>query len=166
MGADDDVDVALGEVGEELGGLFGSACTRQVIDAHWEVLEAFGEGAIVLIGEHGGGDEHRHLLAVVTGLEGGTDGHLGLAETHIAADETVHGASRLHVTLHLLGGLELVGSVLEHEAGLQLVLHLRVGAVLEALLFATHCIEGDEVARHVLHLLLGLVAQPFPAAAA
>ena len=27
MGADDDVDVALGEVGEELGGLFGCACT-------------------------------------------------------------------------------------------------------------------------------------------
>ena len=118
----------------------------------------------MLIGEHGGGDEHRHLLAVVAGLEGGTDGHFGLAEAHIAADKTVHGASRLHVTLHLLGGLELVGRVLEHEAGLQLVLHLRVGTVLEALLFATHRIEGDEVARHVLHLLLGLVAQALPAA--
>jgi len=124
MGADDDVDVALGEVGEELGCLFCCACSRQVIDAHREVLETFGEGTIVLIGEHGGGDEHRHLLAVVAGLECGTDGHLGLAEAHIAADETVHGTRRLHVAFHLLGGLELVGRVLEHETGLQLVLHL------------------------------------------
>ena len=164
MGADDNVDVTTGEVGEELGGLFGCASTRQVIDAHGEVLETFGEGAVVLVGEHGGGDEDGHLLAVVASLEGGTDSHFGLAEAHIAADETIHGTGRLHVALHLLCSLELVGRVFEHETGFELVLHLRVGAILEAFLLATHGIEGDEVARHVLHLLLGLVAQTLPTA--
>ena len=88
----------------------------------------------MLEGQHGGGHQHGHLLAVGHGLEGGADGHFGLAEAHVAADEAVHGHVAFHVVLHLGGGFHLVGCVLVDERGFQLVLQVGVGRVLEALL--------------------------------
>lgn len=76
----------------------------------------------MLVGQHGGWDEHGHLLAVGGGLEGGADGDFGLAEAHVAADEAVHGLVRLHVGLDGLGGGQLVGGILIDERGLQLLL--------------------------------------------
>ena len=116
----------------------------------------------MLVGEHGGGHEHRHLLGVARRLEGRAYGHLGLAEPHVAAHEAVHGLGLLHVGLHVLCGLELVGGVLVEEARLQLMLHEGVAAEGKALLVPPLGIEADEVAGDVLDLLLGLLLQTFP----
>ena len=80
----------------------------------------------MLRGQQGGRDQHRHLLAVLDGLEGGPDGDLGLAEADVAADQAVHGGLRLHVGLDVLDGLELIGGLVVGERLLHLALPRRV----------------------------------------
>ena len=45
----------------------------------------------MLEGQHGSGHQNGGLLAIDSGLEGSTDGHLGFAEAHIAAHQAIHG---------------------------------------------------------------------------
>ena len=164
MCADDDVDGAIGEFAQNILGLFGSAGSREVIDPDREVLESLAEGLEMLEGEDGGRHEHSHLLAVVARLEGSANGHLGLAETHVAAHQSVHRLFRLHVALHVLCSLELVGCVFVDERSLHLVLHVGVGREGKALFVLACGIEQDEFARHVLHLLLGAFLHLLPRA--
>ena len=148
----EDIYLARLEVGKDLLGLLGRSGTSEVINAHGEVLETLGEGVVVLVGQHRRGHHHSHLFAIDGGLEGGTYGHLGLAEAHVTTDEAVHGARAFHVRLHVVGGLELVGGVLIEEAGLQFMLKIGVGTELEALLLAATAVELYEVAGDVLDL--------------
>ena len=97
------------------------------LHAHREVGEAGAEGLIVLHGEHRGGHQDRHLLAVHDRLEGGAQGNLRLAVAHVAADQPVHGLGPLHVPLHVADGLELVGRLVVREGRLELLLPGRVG---------------------------------------
>ena len=158
----EDIYLARLEVGKDLLGLLGRSGTCEVIDAHGQVLKAFGEGVVVLVGQHRRGHHHSHLFAIDGGLEGGAHRHLGLAEAHITADEAVHGARAFHIRLHVVGGLELVGGVLIEEAGLQLMLQVGVGTELEAFLLAATAIELDEVAGDVLDLGLRALLHAFP----
>ena len=116
----------------------------------------------MLEGQHGGRHEHRHLLGVARRLEGSTYGHLGLAEAHIAAHQTVHGSRLLHVHLHIIGRLQLVGRVFVEERSLQLMLQVVVGRESEPLLVSTACIEFDEVACDVLDAFLGAFLHALP----
>ena len=166
MSAHEDVYLTRFEVGKQFLCLLGRASTREVIYSHGQVLQAVGEGVEVLIGEHGGRHQDCHLLAIDGRLESGTDSHLRLAESYVAADEAVHGAGALHVGLHVVGGFHLVGRVLIEEAGLQLVLHIAVGAELESLFLAPAAVELDEVARNVLDLGFRALFHPFPGACA
>ena len=50
------------------------------------------------------GHQHEHLLAVLGRLEGGPQGHLGLAVADVAAHQPVHGVRRLHVVLDVVDG--------------------------------------------------------------
>ena len=107
--ADQDVDSALPE-GLDRRSLIGRrAEARDVLDREGIVLQPLGEGAVVLLGEDRRRHEHHHLLAVVGGLEGGAQRDLRLAVADVAADQAVHRPRRLHVDLHLLDRLALVG---------------------------------------------------------
>ncbi len=86
----------------------------------------------MLEGKDGGWDKHGGLFSVGRCLEGGAYGYLCLAESHVAADKSVHRARRFHVGLHGLGRLELVRSVLVDERRLELVLQIGVGGEGEA----------------------------------
>ena len=99
----------------------------QHLDPDREGRVAVGEGLGVLAGQQGGGHQHGRLVAVLHGLEHGPDGHLGLAEPHVAADQAVHRLGPLHVGLHVLDGPELVGGLDEGERRLQLGLPRGVG---------------------------------------
>ena len=124
MGANDDVDLAVGEVGEYLLDLLWRAGSREVVDPDGQVFESVSEGVVVLIGEHGRRHEHCDLLAVSGSLEGSADGDFGLAEANVAADEAVHRAVALHVGLDGLSGCQLVGRVLVDKRGLELLLEV------------------------------------------
>ena len=127
VGADQDVDLAPGD-GRENPALFGSrAEAAEHLDGHGVAGHALAEGVEVLLGEDGGGHQHRHLPAVQHRLEGGADGHLGLAVTDVAADQAVHRARLLHVGLGLVDGPELVGGFGEGERRLEFALPGRIG---------------------------------------
>ena len=84
----------------------------------------------MLFGEQGGGHQHRDLLSSLRSDEGGTHGHFGLAETHVAAHHPIHRLLGRQVLQHLADGLGLVGGFLERKAareGLVLELTLRHG---------------------------------------
>ena len=74
----------------------------------------------MLLRQHRGGHQHRHLLAVHGGLEGGPHRHLGFAVAHVAANQAVHGLLRDHVRQHVVDGLQLVRGLLVFEGGLEL----------------------------------------------
>ena len=129
VGADDDVDRAVGEACDGVADFGRRAEAVEQIDADRVVGHALAEGAPVLLGEHGGGHEDGDLLAAGDGLERGADGDLGFAEADIAADQAVHRARGFHVALGLLdraalvGGLGVVERALElpHPAGVRRV---------------------------------------------
>ena len=55
----------------------------------------------MLLRQDGRRHQDGHLFAVQDRLEGGAQGHLGLAIAHVAADEAVHRLRSLHIFLHL-----------------------------------------------------------------
>ena len=160
MGADEYVELAAFEVSGYLVALLGGAEAVEVVDIDGEILESFGEGVEVLEGEDGGGNEDGDLLGVADGLECGSDGDFGLAEADVAADKAVHWCWGFHI------GLELVGGVLVHKGGFELVLEVGVGAEGEADGGFALGVELDEVAGDVLDLLFGFLLEELPGVAA
>ena len=90
MGADDDVDLAVGEALLDLGELRRRDQARGLRDVDRKALEALGEGLEVLARQQRRRHHDRDLLAVHGGDEGGAQRHLGLAEADVAADQPVH----------------------------------------------------------------------------
>ena len=121
----------------------------------------------MLLGQHRGRHQEHHLLAVLGGLEGRAQRHLGLAVAHVAADQAVHRARLLHVRAHGLDRLELVGRLAVGEAGLELELPLAVGGERVAGAPLALGVEVDQLAgerlgsaaRLQLHLLPLLAAE-------
>ena len=114
------------EVGQDPAPLCRRGEAREALDPDGVGAEPLPEGPLVLLHEDGGRGEHHGLLAGERGLEGGPHGHLGLAETDVAADQAVHGVRPLHVRLDGGDGGLLVGRLLVGEALLELALPLPV----------------------------------------
>ena len=69
----------------------------------------------MLLGQHGGRHQHGDLFAAHHRLERRADGHLGLAEADVAADEPIHRLGLLHVPLGRLDGRPLIRRFLERK---------------------------------------------------
>ena len=69
---------------------------------------ALAERVEVLLREYGRRHEQRNLAAALDRFKGGADGDLGLPETDVSADESIHRARALHVGLGFGDGAELV----------------------------------------------------------
>ena len=128
VGADDDVDVAVGDARLDLGALLGADQARELRDLHRQAGEALGEGAEVLARQQRGRHHHRDLLAGHRGDEGGAQRHLGLAEADIAADQPVHRPAGGQIVEHVARWRCLVLGLLVGEARRELVVDaLRAG---------------------------------------
>ena len=162
MGADEYVYLTLGQIAEYLFGLFGGACAGEIFHPYREICQTVPEGIEMLICEHCSRHEHRHLLAVCSGLESGAYGDLGLAEPHVAADQAVHRARILHILFHSGGGCKLIGSILIDKRGFQFMLQVAVGRETEPQLLLACRIQPDKVARNILELALGALFKLVP----
>ncbi len=107
-------------------------------------------------------DEHRHLFAVVNAFECCPDGHFRFAESHIAANQPVHGMGSFHVFFHILCGFQLVGGVFINKRGLELVLQVSVGHKLKTFGSNTFGIKPDKVPCDIFYPFLGFVFQVLP----
>jgi hypothetical protein len=86
-----------------------------------EAAETVAEGPVVLARQQGRGHHDGHLLAAHGGHEGGAQGHLRLAEAHVAADQPVHGPAGAEVAQRRVDGVLLVLRFLVGKAGAELV---------------------------------------------
>ncbi len=81
----------------------------------------------MLLSQNCCGAQHHHLAARIHTLEGRTQRHLGLAKAHVAAEQAIHRLCRLHISLNVGNGIELVVRRLVGEALLHLNLLRRIG---------------------------------------
>ena len=144
--ADEDVDLARGEVGEDPLRLLRRHEPRDHLDAHREVAEALAERVEVLLGEDRRRREEQNLAAVDGDGERGAHGNLGLAEADVAADEPVHRPRRLEVLLHRLDRGLLVRRLAIREARLELRQPLAREVERDALAGLALRVELDQVA--------------------
>ncbi len=80
----------------------------------------------MLLSEQRGRAEHRHLLAVGDGDEGGAQRDLGLAEADVAADQPVHWPAAFEVLQGGIDRTQLVLGFLIGKAGAELVIDMRL----------------------------------------
>ena len=163
---DDDVDGACVDARE--GGLrfLVAAKARQALDPNRPIGESVGEGGVVLLGEQGGGYEDGDLFAGLDGDEGGAQRDLGLAETHIAANDPVHRLVGLEIGEHLLDGGGLVGRFLEGKAGFKGAVFGVAGEHLRALPSGPARVQIQELRGDVANALRRLAARLLPLLAA
>ena len=153
MGADDDVDRAVGEPGNDLLGLLVGLEPRQRLDHDGEGAHALHERGVVLLDQQRGGHQHRDLFAVLHGFEHRPDRDLGLAVAHVATDQPVHRHGAFHVALDLVDGRQLVGSLVEGEGILEFALPGGVGGEGMALGGLPGGVELDQFGRDLLDRL-------------
>ena len=116
----------------------------------------------MLLGEDRGGREHCHLLPRLHRLEGRPQRDLGLAVSYVADQQPVHRSGALHVTLHLLGGATLVGSILVQESRFELALPRGVGREREAGRELAAGVQVEQLGRHLANGGAGLVPLTLP----
>ena len=166
MRPDEDVDLALREVGEHLLHLLGAPEARDHLDADREVAVALAEGVPVLLREDRRRREHQRLPAVDGDRERGADGDLGLAEADVAADEPVHRARRLEILLHRLDRRCLVGRLAVRELRLEPLEPLVREVEAIALARLALRVERDQLAGELLHRLARARLEQLPRLAA
>ncbi len=87
VGADEDVDLAFGQVGGGGGHLFGRLEAAHHFHGHRPVGKTVAKAVVVLLGEQGSGHQHCYLATTVHGDERCAHGHFGLAEADVAAHQ-------------------------------------------------------------------------------
>ena len=116
VGADDDVDLAALDAFQGVTGGLGRSEAGQFGHVQREAGEAVVEGLEMLLGQQRGGGKHGHLATGAGRHVGSAQGHLGLAETHVAADQAVHRLGRDQILHDSVDGGLLVRGFLEAEA--------------------------------------------------
>ena len=108
MGSDDQINPAFGHAADGILLLRRRAEAGEHFHIDRETGKTFHGGDVVLSSQDSGGDQNGALFAVKHALHGGAEGHLGLAEAHVAAEQAVHGARGLHIALDFGDATELV----------------------------------------------------------
>ncbi len=112
------------------------------------------------------GTRRADLLAVRQRHERGAQRDLGLAEAHVAADESIHRLARRHVLDDGLDRRGLVGCLLESESFGEGFVVVRLERERVALPRRALRVEVQELRRRVVRLLGGFLLRLFPLAAA
>src|ERR1019366_4855237 len=108
VGADGDVDFALGEIRYRSLQLLGRAKPAEHLHADREGLEAAFEGFEMLKYENCSRSQDDDLFTIPESFEGGAHDDFGLAVADVATEKAVHGLGTFHVPLNLGDGGDLV----------------------------------------------------------
>ena len=162
MRADKHIDRALGKRLERALLLRRRAEAAEHLDLEAKRGKTLKERLVVLLGKNGRGAEHHDLAAGVHALKRRTQGDLGLAKAHVAAQQAVHGLGRLHVGLNVGDGLQLVARLIVGEALLHLDLLGRVGRAGDTGNRRAARIQIDQVERQLFGVLARLIGGTRP----
>ena len=156
--------LTVGQIFQQRSGLLGATGTCQIIHTNRHILQTTCKSTEMLIGKYRRRHEYSHLFTIGSSFERSAHCHLGLAEPHITANQTVHRLGHLHIGFHILCGLQLIWGVLIEETGLEFMLQIAVVAEGEAFLATALGIELDEIAGDILDMFLSALLQSFPLA--
>ena len=104
----------------------------------------------MLLGQHGGGDEHCYLLAILDGFKCGPECHFCFAKAHIATHQAIHGAVRFHVVFDIGNGIDLPAGFGVGEGRFEFALPLIVGGKGVAFAGAPFGVDGQQLVGEVL----------------
>ena len=130
VGSHDDGRLARGQVGQDPAALGRRGGAGQQMDPggalgateHPQAAQGAEnrlEGGVVLGGEHLGGSQQGRLTSTSDHLEHGTQGYKGLAATHVALEEALHGDGASQVGGDLLPDSYLPGSQVIGQCGIE-----------------------------------------------
>ena len=156
VGADDHIHGARRQIPQGLLLLLGGAEPAEYIDVHREAPEPGHGGGVVLLGQHRGGHQNCHLLAVHNGLHHRPECNFRLAEAHVAAEQPVHGGGGFHIPLDVRDAAQLVVGLGIGKVIFKFLLPGGVRGEGEAGLPLPGGIELDQLDRHILGGLPGL----------
>src|ERR1019366_724884 len=151
VGADCDVDSALGQIHYRSLQLLGRAKPAEHLHAHREGLEAAFEGFEMLKYQYCSWRQDNDLLAVPEGFKSGAHDDFGLAESNVATEQAIHGLRALHIPLDLGNGGNLVAGGGEFEGVLKLALPITIRRVDEAFGHLAGGIKFKQLVGHVAH---------------
>ena len=120
----------------------------------------------MLLGKQRSGRQDGDLLAPVHGHERGAQRHLGLAKTHVATDQAVHGLGADEVLDHGVDGGALVGRLLEAETGSESLVVIGREPVGIALARGAAGVQVQQLGCDIAHLFGGFAPRLFPLARA
>ena len=120
--AHDDVDLAGGEIFDDLILLGLAAEAADHLDGHRKPGEPLGQRLLMLKRQDGRRREKCHLLSVHHRLERGAHRDLGLPIPDVAAEEAVHRRRRFHVPLDVGDGVRLIDRQVPLEGIVELAL--------------------------------------------
>jgi hypothetical protein len=121
VGADDDVDAALGQAFLRLGEFDGGDEARGLRDLDRIAAQPVAECLHVLARKQRRRHHDRDLLAVHRRDEGGAQRDLGLAEPNVAADQAVHRTAGAEIGEHRRDRRLLIVGLLIRKSGAELV---------------------------------------------
>ena len=162
MRADDEIDAALDEPVQHCLRFLAGAKARQLGELDRQVGEAVGKCLEVLLGEQRRRHQDCDLLAVGQGDERGAQRNLGLAETDVAADETVHRLAGDEIFDHRLDRPRLIGRLLERKTGGEGFVIVDVEPEGVALARSALGIEVQKLCRGIVCALRGLAFRLVP----
>ena len=164
--ADHNVHRAVGNAFEGGGDFLARAKARDLGHFDGPFGKAVFQGLEVLLGQQGGGGQNRHLFAAGHRHKSGAQRHFGLAKTHIAAHQAVHGARADHVLDDAVDGCLLVGGFFKAEIVGKGFVILWAVAERVALACSAAGVDIEQLGGRVAHLLGGAAFGFFPLARA
>ena len=120
----------------------------------------------MLLCKHGGGNEHHDLFSSHHCFERGSDGHFCFPKPNIAADESIHGALRLHVFFGFCNGGELIRGFGVGEGSLEFGSPVGVGRERVSLVGVPFCMKREQASGITEHGLFSVFARTIPLAVA
>ena len=166
VGADDDVDIAIGQPLLDLRQFLGRDQAGGLRDIDRETAKTFGKILAVLPCEQRGRHHHGDLLAFERDRKRRAQRHLGLAEADIAADQPVHGTAAFEVLQRGRDGPQLVLGFLIGEARAELVIDMRLHRHFRRFMQMPLGRDLDQFAGNLADAVLELCLARLPAAAA
>ena len=166
MGADHDIDRAVGKALLDLRQLLGRDQARGLRDIDRKTAEPLGEGLGVLARQQRGRHHDGDLLAVERDRERRAQRHLGLAEADVAADQPVHRPAGFEILQGRIDGAELVLGLLIGKARAEFVIDMRLHRHFRRFVQMPFGGDLDQFAGDLADAVLQLGLARLPAAAA
>ncbi len=166
VGADHDVDIAVGQPLLDLRQFLGRDQARGLRDIDRKAAESFGEILAVLPREQRRRHHDGDLLAVERDRKRRAQRHLGLAEADVAADQPVHRPAAFEILQRGRDGAELVLGFLIGEARAELVIDMRLHRHFRRFMQMPLGRDLDQFAGDLADAVLELGLARLPAAAA